>query len=253
MAAVVRAEIAWLRGIIDDLRTGVAGEQRGAPDRRGKRARIADRVARAASGSCRGSDRPCSWLALEFRWSGFQNSAVWNPQCERFSFACGEAQEPRSTVHRLLHATLCRMRPGATLDTQRGFCSNRGMDPTRRQVLHAVGAGVALACSGSARGERSKGDALDEALHRIHRREPDSVNGLSTHAPMVVEVLDALGRADRIEAWLDGYRGTTRQLPRATGRIDPARWRDALGPDVAASSWERANPRWADPQIQHLA
>ncbi|HEY0991081.1 MAG TPA: hypothetical protein VGD80_28710 [Kofleriaceae bacterium] len=120
------------------------------------------------------------------------------------------------------------------------------MDPTRRQVLHAAGAGVALACSGSARAERSKGDALDEALHRIHRREPDSVNGLSTHAPMVAEVLDAHGRADRIAAWLDGYRGTTRQLPRATRRIDPARWRDALGPDVAASSWERANPRWAD-------
>jgi hypothetical protein len=120
------------------------------------------------------------------------------------------------------------------------------MDPTRRQVLHAVGAGVALACSGSARGERSRGDALDEALHRIHRREPDSVNGLSTHAPMVVEALDALGRADRIEAWLDGYRGPTRQLPRATRRIDAARWRDALGPDVGAPSWERANPRYGD-------
>jgi hypothetical protein len=63
---------------------------------------------------------------------------------------------------------------------------------------------------------------------------------------MVVEVLSALGRTDRIEAWLDGYRGPTRQLPRATARIDPRRWRDALGPDVTAVSWERANPRWAD-------
>jgi len=28
--------------------------------------------------------------------------------------------------------------------------------------------------------------------------------------------------------------------------IDPKNWRPALGPDVNASSWERANPRWRD-------
>lgn len=128
------------------------------------------------------------------------------------------------------------------------------MEPTRREVLQGFGAGVALACSGAAlagpdraaRADRSNEDALDEALQRIHRREPESVNGLSTHAPMVVEVLAALGRGDRVEAWLDGYRGTARQLPRPTRRIDPQQWRAALGPDVSAASWERANPRWGD-------
>jgi hypothetical protein len=120
------------------------------------------------------------------------------------------------------------------------------MEPTRRDVLQAVGAGVALTCSGAARADRASDDALDEALHRIHRREPESVNGLSTHAPMVVEVLSALGRGDRVAAWLDGYRGTARQLPQRTRRIDPQQWRTTLGPDIAATSWERANPRWGD-------
>jgi len=126
---------------------------------------------------------------------------------------------------------------GATLDSRREVWSDRSMEPTRREVLQAVGAGVALACGGAALADRADGtarvdraseDALDEALQRIHRREPESVRGLSTHAPMVVEVLSALGRGDRVGAWLDGYRGTALQLPRASRRIEPQQWRAAL-------------------------
>jgi Questin oxidase-like len=92
-------------------------------------------------------------------------------------------------------------------------------------------------------------DALDEALRRLHAREPSSTQGLSTHAPMAAEALCALGHADRVSRWLDGYRGPTLELPGRTARIDPRSpqsWRAALGPDVHASSWERANRRWRD-------
>jgi hypothetical protein len=89
-------------------------------------------------------------------------------------------------------------------------------------------------------------DALDEALHRLHAREPEATQGLSTHAPMVAEVLCELGHADRVSGWLDNYRGPTLQLPTASEPIDPKNWRAALGPDVNASSWERANSRWRD-------
>lgn len=89
-------------------------------------------------------------------------------------------------------------------------------------------------------------DVLDEALRRLHRREPASINGLSTHAPMAVEALCALGQADRALGWLDRYRGPTVQLPPARARIAATSWRAALGPDAAQASWEQANPRWRD-------
>jgi hypothetical protein len=118
------------------------------------------------------------------------------------------------------------------------------VDLTRRQVLYGMGATIAW--SGIACGDAAKDDALDDGLRRIHRREPDSVRGLSTHAPMAIEALAALGHADRIDAWLDRYRGPVLQLPRAGKRIDPKQWRDALGPNIKESSWERANARWGD-------
>ena len=93
---------------------------------------------------------------------------------------------------------------------------------------------------------RPNDDALDEALHRVHAREPQCISGLSTHAPMAAEALCELGHADRVARWLDGYRGPLLQLPPATTRIEPGQWRAALGPDVKALSWERANPRWRD-------
>jgi hypothetical protein len=116
---------------------------------------------------------------------------------------------------------------------------------TRREVLGAAAGGVGWAACAPARSAPA-GDALDEALHRLHAREPASTAGLSTHAPMVVEVLDALGRGDRIATWLERYRRSELELPPATARIDPVDWRKALGPDKSQTSWERANPRWRD-------
>lgn len=123
-------------------------------------------------------------------------------------------------------------------------------------MLHAVGGALGWAACGPkaaptalaapAVPRAAHDDALDEAYHRLHAREPASTLGLSTHAPMVAEVLCELGHPDRVTGWLDRYRGPTLELPPARARIDPKRWRDALGPDVNASSWERANVRWRD-------
>jgi hypothetical protein len=120
--------------------------------------------------------------------------------------------------------------------------------PTRRRVLQTVAGAVGWAASSSVRAAAGD-DALDEALHRIHACEPACTQGLSTHAPMVVEVLCELGQGDQVSAWLDRYRGPTLELPAAGAHIDPAdarSWRAALGPDVTQSSWERANARWRD-------
>lgn len=128
---------------------------------------------------------------------------------------------------------------------------------TRRRALQmyvavAVGCGWAGSrhTAGSnrlAQGERRDGeDALDQALRLLQNHEPESKQGLSTHAPMVAEALCALGRADRAVAWVEGYRAPLIELPRPSARIARDAWRAALGPRAAASTWEAALERWAD-------
>src|SRR5262245_49753928 len=109
---------------------------------------------------------------------------------------------------------------------------------TRRSALKAVAA-VALPAM-------AVDDALDSVLGGIHRQEPDSTQGLSTHAPMAAEALSALGQSDRVEQWFASYRGPVLRLPGRSSPIVKSRWREALGPRLDTSNWEAANPRWAD-------
>jgi hypothetical protein len=88
--------------------------------------------------------------------------------------------------------------------------------------------------------------ALDEALRLIHRQEPNVRAGLSTHAPMAVEALCALGFGDRAVGWVNQYDRSERQLPPPTQPIDRGAWRAALGPRRGAGGWEDSLPRWAD-------
>ncbi len=126
--------------------------------------------------------------------------------------------------------------------------------PTRRKALTVLGASVAVTGAGlgawavgSAREKPTEDDrALDEVLRQLHAAEPKSLRGLSTHAPMVAEALCALGFPAKAGPWLKGYRAPTRELPATRTRIDPTKWKDALGPDPRADSWEGANHRWAD-------
>jgi hypothetical protein len=88
--------------------------------------------------------------------------------------------------------------------------------------------------------------ALDEVLEQLHAQEPKAKAGLSTHAPMVAEALCALGFADRAKAWVERYPAPVLELPRPTRRIEPARWREALGSRRGAPTWEAELARWAD-------
>jgi Questin oxidase-like len=132
---------------------------------------------------------------------------------------------------------------------------------TRREALErCLGAAMAWAASPAARGaegvpvpESSTSrdgrdeDALDEALRLLQRREPQATLGLSTHAPMAAETLCAMGRPERAVAWVaaDHREGPVLELPRPKERIDPARWREALGPG-SGSTWEESLARWGD-------
>ena len=147
-----------------------------------------------------------------------------------------------------------------------------GKPLSRRQVLAMGGAAVGVAAAGVACGvpgrepgearpeppqtgtaaaspatDRATDDgALDEVLRRIHGAEPQSVRGLSTHAPMVAEALCALGHGDRAMAWLDAHDRPMLEVPISGRRIDRASWRSALGPVRGAPTWEAELARWGD-------
>jgi hypothetical protein len=149
-----------------------------------------------------------------------------------------------------------------------------GKPLSRRQMLAMGGAAVGVAAAGVACGvparepgearpeppsspgaratpspaaDRATDDgALDEVLRRIHRAEPLSVRGLSTHAPMVAEALCAMGHGDQAMAWLDAHDRPMIEIPISGRRIDRARWRSALGPVRGAPTWEAELVRWGD-------
>lgn len=75
---------------------------------------------------------------------------------------------------------------------------------------------------------------LDEAYERLHRSGPELLNGLTNHAPMVVECLDALGQSARVHRWLDGYVGELDDVPRGRPIED---WREALGDNGRIGDW----------------
>jgi hypothetical protein len=130
--------------------------------------------------------------------------------------------------------------------------------PTRRQGLAILGTSAAVTCAGlasfavrSASSEDKPAapaddQALDDVLRQLQRAEPQCLQGLSTHAPMAAEALCALGFAQQAGPWFKNYRRPVLPLPRAKRRIDPNQWRDALGPDATAPTWEQANSRWGD-------
>ncbi len=123
-------------------------------------------------------------------------------------------------------------------------------DPAaRRDVLRlCAGASLGWATGGVTRahGEAADDTNLDEALRLLHGHEPESRQGLSTHAPMVAEALCSLGRPEEAVRWVEGYRAPLLPIPRPTGRIDPERWKDFVGARPGAGSWEESLERWAD-------
>jgi hypothetical protein len=135
-------------------------------------------------------------------------------------------------------------------------CAPNACTPTRREALQlgiaatAVGLGGACGSAGSKLAVQAPAprglDGLDEALRHLHAFEPLSKQGLSTHAPMVVETLDALGHGDRAVAWIERYDAPVIEIPSPGRPIDREKWREALGPRMDTGSWETALARWAD-------
>ena len=115
-----------------------------------------------------------------------------------------------------------------------------GLEAAR--AVGAVSASEREVPSGRGRGD----DSLDEALRMLQDTEPESRQGLSTHAPMVAEALCMLGRGERALSWVAAYRGPLLRLPGPRSKIEPNAWRASLGARSGASSWEEALERWAD-------
>ena len=78
---------------------------------------------------------------------------------------------------------------------------------------------------------------LDAALDSIADAGPDLRSGLTNHAPMAVESLCALGRADAVEPWLDRYREGFLPWPARQQRIEREGWQAALGRPERAADW----------------
>lgn len=100
--------------------------------------------------------------------------------------------------------------------------------------------------------------SLDEALEVLAAYGPDRSNGLTSHAPMAVEALCAMGRPEAVRPWLATY---DQLLPRP-GAVEPIRrdhWREALAQprrfgdwselfahELQEAAWREVLDRWVD-------
>ena len=106
---------------------------------------------------------------------------------------------------------------------------------------------------------------MDSALEVLDPYGPDLRNGLTNHAPMVVEALAALGRPDAVMPWLEGYKADL--LPRPVERepIPRGAWREALGRyervgdwsalfarELEEAPWRDVVARWVPPLLPGL-
>ena len=80
-------------------------------------------------------------------------------------------------------------------------------------------------------------DSLDDTLGALAHYGPDLRNGNTNHAPMAVEALCALGRADAVAPWLDRYRAELLPMPPRRERITSENWRSALARAERAGDW----------------
>lgn len=101
--------------------------------------------------------------------------------------------------------------------------------------------------------------ALDEALETSRDAGPELSNGLTNHAPMAIEALCAMGRADAVASWFDGYRPGLIARPPAIARLSDRNWHEALGhlqrftdwkefiaQELRDADWQRVVDRWVE-------
>ena len=78
---------------------------------------------------------------------------------------------------------------------------------------------------------------MDAALEMVLKAGPDLTNGFTSHASMGAEAMCAMGRADAVIPWVENYRHMFTDCPRPSLKIDPLRWRDALGVANRFADW----------------
>ena len=79
--------------------------------------------------------------------------------------------------------------------------------------------------------------ALDAGLAFLAPYGPDLTNGMTSHAPMVIEALESLGRADAVGAWLERYRSQLTPRPAPREAIALEAWRAVLGREERTADW----------------
>jgi hypothetical protein len=96
-------------------------------------------------------------------------------------------------------------------------------------------------------------DAMtDAALEELAAYGPDLRNGLTSHAPMVVDALAALGRSDAVMPWLAHYRPQLLPHPAPREPIPRDDYASAFGREDRFADWEAffvnelANAPWSD-------
>ncbi len=100
-------------------------------------------------------------------------------------------------------------------------------------------------------------DRFDDALEILDGAGPEYAGGLSNHGPMAAEALFAMGRADAVVPWTEGYRRKLGDEPAPGKPVERAGFREALGqmkryPDWLAlflrefreGPWEPAADTW---------
>ena len=79
--------------------------------------------------------------------------------------------------------------------------------------------------------------ALDETLEIMALMGPNLSNGFSNHAPMAIEAMCAMGRADAVMPWFEGYRYSLAPRHTRVARLTNDNWRSALGDLRRTEDW----------------
>jgi hypothetical protein len=78
---------------------------------------------------------------------------------------------------------------------------------------------------------------MEDALTVLSDYGPDLANGMTSHAPMAVEALCAMGRPDAVMPWLERYRAGMLPRPAVRECITADGWRAALAHGDRTADW----------------
>ncbi|HSP98333.1 MAG TPA: hypothetical protein VL049_13980 [Candidatus Dormibacteraeota bacterium] len=81
-------------------------------------------------------------------------------------------------------------------------------------------------------------DTIDDAYTLLLERGPEyGLMGFANHAPMAIEAMVRLGRADAVAPWLARYAAHLGPQPAPRAAIEPREWSTALGDEARFADW----------------